>query len=227
MRTEQIALSPLAPGADLSLTVQRFGREGARPRIYVQASLHADEIPGMIAAHHLRERLTALEAEGKIKGEIILVPSANPIGLAQRVMGDPIGRFNLADGTNFRRVRLGLEGKAFRVFDYNFLYEFGGSGVEEGGRIVSAWAQYSALPVKLRVGAFQPTTGLEDAAKRSREIFVLLEGAMALILIHGDTAYAAAAAEAARRLVCSSAAVRLPAGVAGEELEAGSLAPAT
>lgn len=103
MRTEQIALSPLAPGANLSLTVQRFGPEGARPRIYIQASLHADEIPGMIAAHHLRERLTALEVEGRIKGEIILVPSANPIGLAQRVMGDHIGRFHLADGINFNR----------------------------------------------------------------------------------------------------------------------------
>jgi predicted deacylase len=103
MRTEQIALAPLAPGADLSLTVQRFGTEGARPRIYVQASLHADEIPGMIAAHHLRERLIALESEGRIQGEIVLVPSANPIGLAQRVLGDHIGRFNLADGINFNR----------------------------------------------------------------------------------------------------------------------------
>lgn len=103
MKTEQIALSPLAPGASLSLTVHRFGEAGARPRVYVQASLHADEIPGMIAAHHLREKLTALEAEGRIKGEVILVPSANPIGLAQRVLGSHIGRFNLADGLNFNR----------------------------------------------------------------------------------------------------------------------------
>lgn len=103
MRTEQIALSPIAPGANLSLTVHRFGEAGARPRVYIQAALHADETPGMIVAHRLRERLTALEAEGKIKGEIVLVPSANPIGLAQRVMGDHIGRFNLADGVNFNR----------------------------------------------------------------------------------------------------------------------------
>ncbi|HST93846.1 MAG TPA: succinylglutamate desuccinylase/aspartoacylase family protein, partial [Microvirga sp.] len=103
MRTEQIALAPLAPGADLSLTVQRFGTDGARPRIYIQASLHADEIPGMIAAHHLRERLAALEGEGRIRGEIVLVPSANPIGLGQRVLGDPVGRFNLSDGVNFNR----------------------------------------------------------------------------------------------------------------------------
>lgn len=103
MKTEQIALSPLAPGADLSLTVHRFGEPGARPRVYVQAALHADEIPGMIAAHHLRERLISLESQGKIKGEVILVPSANPIGLSQKVLGGPVGRFNLADGINFNR----------------------------------------------------------------------------------------------------------------------------
>ena len=103
MKTEQIALSPLAPGANLSLTLHRFGREGARPRVYVQAALHADEIPGMIVAHHLREQLRALEAEGRIEGEIVLVPSANPIGLAQKVLAVPVGRFDLATGTNFNR----------------------------------------------------------------------------------------------------------------------------
>jgi predicted deacylase len=71
--------------------------------VYVQAGLHADEIPGMLAAHHLRERLSALEEEGRIAGEIVLVPSANPIGLSQRVLGSAVGRFDLSDGVNFNR----------------------------------------------------------------------------------------------------------------------------
>ena len=103
MRTEQIALPPLAPGIGLALTVHRFGEAGARPQVYVQAALHADETPGMLVAHHLRERLTALEAEGRITGEIVLVPAANPIGLAQKVLGVPVGRFDLASGRNFNR----------------------------------------------------------------------------------------------------------------------------
>ena len=57
----------------------------------------------MIVAHHLREQLLALEAEGRIEGEIVLVPSANPIGLAQRVLAAPVGRFDLANGMNFNR----------------------------------------------------------------------------------------------------------------------------
>lgn len=127
MRTEQIALSPLAPGASLFLTIHRFGESDARPRVYIQAALHADEIPAMIAAHHLRERLKMLEAEGRITGEIILVPSANPIGLAQKVLGEPVGRFDLSNGVNFNRgypylvpqVAKRLEGRLTKDGDAN------------------------------------------------------------------------------------------------------------
>lgn len=103
MRTETIALPVVSPGAAHSLTVQRFGDAGARPQVYVQASLHADEIPGMICAVHLRQMLLAHEAAGQIRGEVILVPVANPLGLGQTLFGHAMGRFSLADGGNFNR----------------------------------------------------------------------------------------------------------------------------
>ncbi|ATQ41672.1 OprO/OprP family phosphate-selective porin [Caulobacter mirabilis] len=79
---------------------------------------------------------------------------------------------DLSDGANFRRVRLGIEGKAFGDFEYNFLYDFGGSGVEEGGKISAAWLQYNGLGwAKLRVGAFPPVTSLEDAASNASSLF--------------------------------------------------------
>lgn len=79
---------------------------------------------------------------------------------------------DLNDGFNFRRVRLGIEGKAFGDFEYNFLYDFGGSGVEEGGKISAAWVQYNGFgPVKLRVGAFPPVSSLEDAASNASSLF--------------------------------------------------------
>ncbi|GIK79274.1 MAG: TetR/AcrR family transcriptional regulator [Pseudorhodoplanes sp.] len=43
--------------------------------------------------------------------------------------------------------------------------------------------------------------GIADADARAREIWMLCEGAMVLILIHGDRGYVTAAAEAARRLL--------------------------
>lgn len=42
--------------------------------------------------------------------------------------------------------------------------------------------------------------GVVEAEERARELFVIVEGAMALILIHGDPDYALAAAAAAKRL---------------------------
>ena len=70
---------------------------------------------------------------------------------------------DLNDGTDFRRVRIGVDGRVFGDFEYNLLFEFGGAGAEDAGHIQEAWLQYSGLkPFHLRVGAFRPSEGLED-----------------------------------------------------------------
>lgn len=79
---------------------------------------------------------------------------------------------DLGDGANFRRARIGIEGKAFGDFEYNFLYEFGGTGNEEAGKISAAWVQYNGLgAAKLRVGAFPPPIGLEADTPVSGSLF--------------------------------------------------------
>ena len=69
----------------------------------IQASLHAEELPGMLAAYHLRPLLEAADAAGLIQGEVVLVPVANPIGLSQRLDHKPMGRFELDTSENFNR----------------------------------------------------------------------------------------------------------------------------
>jgi len=81
-----------------------YGSPGIGKKVYIQAALHADEVPGMLVAQFLRKQLDALEGAGKITGEIILVPAANPIGLSQAIIGAPFGRFDLTTGTNFNRA---------------------------------------------------------------------------------------------------------------------------
>ena len=103
MRHRTVLLAGSTPGTQRSLTVLSFGTPNARPRCYLQAGLHADEVPGMLVAQRLRTRLAALEAAGRLIGEIVLVPCANPIGLSQHVSGSHIGRFALGDGSNFNR----------------------------------------------------------------------------------------------------------------------------
>lgn len=57
----------------------------------------------MLVAHHLRALLAAAEAADLIQGEIILVPVANPLGLAQRLDHKPMGRFDLDSSENYNR----------------------------------------------------------------------------------------------------------------------------
>jgi uncharacterized protein len=116
MRADVIPLAGTAPGTSQHLTVLHFGDEAAAPVAYIQAGLHADEAPGMICAHHLRGLLEELEANGQIIGHIVLVPAANPIGLAQTLLGTHHGRFALGDGVNFNRAFPELaEGAAARL----------------------------------------------------------------------------------------------------------------
>ncbi|MCY1356022.1 Succinylglutamate desuccinylase / Aspartoacylase family protein [compost metagenome] len=89
------------PGSERSLSVFRFG-SGDR-KAYIQASLHADELPGMRTAWELKKRLTELEARGLLKGVIELVPVANPLGLGQLLLGNHQGRFDATNGKNFNR----------------------------------------------------------------------------------------------------------------------------
>jgi len=101
-RIDHSLLSP-SLGSHKTLTSFHFGAPGRGPKVYIQASLHAEELPGMLVAHHLRALLEAADAAGQILGEVVLVPVANPIGLAQRVDHKPMGRFDLDTSENFNR----------------------------------------------------------------------------------------------------------------------------
>ena len=95
---------PGAPGGSHHLQVLRYGDADARPKATLQAALHADEIPPMLVAWHLRTLLGELEAAGQIRGCIQLLPYANPLGLDQHLLGQHEGRFDLRDGVNFNRL---------------------------------------------------------------------------------------------------------------------------
>ncbi|MBT9466161.1 succinylglutamate desuccinylase/aspartoacylase family protein [Hydrogenophaga sp.] len=101
-RTEYPLLSP-SLGSQKTLVGFHFGTPGARPKVYIQASLHAEELPGMLVAHHLRERLEEAEKAGLLLGEVIVVPAANPIGLSQRLDHRAMGRFEFDTAQNFNR----------------------------------------------------------------------------------------------------------------------------
>jgi predicted deacylase len=91
------------PGSPHRLTVLSFGTPGSGRKAYLQAGLHADEFPGMLVLRILAGQLAEAEARGGIHGEILLVPQANPIGLAQTETSFLSGRIENGTGENFNR----------------------------------------------------------------------------------------------------------------------------
>lgn len=100
---ERIVLEGTTPGTRREVVLRRYGAAGARPKAYLQASLHADETPALLVAHHLARLLDVAQADGAIEGEVVLVPYANPIGLSQYVNAEQLGRCELRGGGNFNR----------------------------------------------------------------------------------------------------------------------------
>ncbi|TIM22248.1 MAG: succinylglutamate desuccinylase/aspartoacylase family protein, partial [Mesorhizobium sp.] len=91
-------------GVSYEFPVFRFdGSDKAAPSAYLQAALHAGELPGVVAIDALMPMLERAGAEGRIKGNITVVPQANPIGRAQYHFGEHQGRFHLGTRTNFNR----------------------------------------------------------------------------------------------------------------------------
>jgi len=101
--TTRLPLLQNSPGTQRTLTVYRFGKVGARPKVYLQAAIHANELPGVILLHHLLPMLEAADKAGRIKGEIVVVPVANIIGLSQHLNANHLGRFDLNLRENYNR----------------------------------------------------------------------------------------------------------------------------
>ncbi len=109
MLKETIILPQVSPGMSRTLSVFRYGKKGTSKKVYIQAGLHADEAPGFMVAHYLKELLDKAE----VLGEIILVPAANPIGLSQWRDDQLQGRFNFTNSINFNRDHLDLTSEVY------------------------------------------------------------------------------------------------------------------
>jgi len=136
-------------GSHKTLTSFHFGPVGLGPKVYIQASLHAEELPGMLVAHHLRALLAQAEAEGQLTGEVVLVPVANPLGLAQRVDHKPMGRFDLDTSENYNRHYPNLA-KAIEADVQDTLDHDGPANVARVRRAIAAYLHQWAPTTELQ-----------------------------------------------------------------------------
>ena len=102
-KTETIRLPEASPGTHRQLDIVHYGTPGQGPKAYLQAALHADEIPGLLVLHKLIRLLNTADSKGNIEGHIVVVPIANPIGSSQHYLGELAGRYDQSSGINFNR----------------------------------------------------------------------------------------------------------------------------
>ncbi len=152
MTSKKVAehLLPIAAvGTERKVISVHFGAKNSGVKAYIQAGLHADEAPGYLVANRLIELLDTADSAGKISGEIIVVPVANPIGLAQWGTDTIQGRFDASTNVNFNRRYYDLTAEIAEKID-------GLSGADAGKNI--AIIRQATREI---LAARQPTTEAE------------------------------------------------------------------
>lgn len=92
------------PGTTWTFPVLRFaGTVPGAPSAYLQAALHGNELPGVAALHYLVPMIERAESEGRLCGDVTLVPQANPLAAGQHLFQEHMGRFSFHTRTNFNR----------------------------------------------------------------------------------------------------------------------------
>lgn len=87
-------------GQILTVPVFTLTGEMPGPTVYIQANMHGAEIQGNAVIYQLLKRLSSLD----IRGQITLVPQANPLGGNHKSGEYTLGRFDPLTGENWNRL---------------------------------------------------------------------------------------------------------------------------
>jgi predicted deacylase len=100
---ETLRLRGDTPATTIELPFYRIGPPDAHEKIYLQAALHADEQPGTMVLHHLLPMLRQADEENLLRARFIVIPMANPFGMAHLVQRHHLGRYDTNTGVNYNR----------------------------------------------------------------------------------------------------------------------------
>lgn len=100
-----LQIGELAAGQALTLPIYHFKPNDVKatgPKVYIQANVHGAEVQGNAVIYQLMKQLERCD----IRGEITLVPLANPLGINQKSGEFTLGRFDPITGANWNREYL-------------------------------------------------------------------------------------------------------------------------
>lgn len=91
------------PGQTTLFTWFECGPPEAVAKVYLQAALHADELPGTMVLHHLLPLLHAADVAEQLRARFVIVPLATPLGMANFSFRVHLGRYDPNTGVNQNR----------------------------------------------------------------------------------------------------------------------------
>lgn len=97
---EVMHVGEMASGAALTVPVYRLKGADNAPSVYIQANMHGAEVQGNAVIFQLLELLRNTQ----LKGDITLVPYANPVGCNHKNGEYTLGRFDPITGVNWNRM---------------------------------------------------------------------------------------------------------------------------
>lgn len=160
-------------GNPLHIGAWRFEGDGSGPRVHLQAGVHADEIAGMLVLHQLLPRLQASQDQGRLRGNVTVVPQANPFGIGQFRQGKLLGRFHEATGQNFNR---GFDQSLAQVRPANTFAHWQKSLAQlaqDADLVLDLHTDDEALPYLYIHRSFWPEQGLALAAALQAEVVIV------------------------------------------------------
>ena len=102
-KLETLRLRGDTPATTTELPFYRIGPADAPEKVYLQAALHADEQPGTMVLHHLLPMLRQADEQELLRARFIVIPMANPFGMASLVQRHHLGRYDTNTGVNYNR----------------------------------------------------------------------------------------------------------------------------
>ncbi len=121
MIRKDICTRTLADGSLLSIPVFHFpGTDATAKKVYIQSGIHGSEVQGYLVALHLIDTLL----KNPPKGDVTIVPIANPYALNIKAGEYTLGCFDPVTGENWNRNYIDLSFLATEVLQENLSMPF-------------------------------------------------------------------------------------------------------
>jgi len=185
---ETLPVRMLPSGEVLSVRTYFFqGADPCAPSAYIQAGVHGTEVQGTAVCAQLLEQLAGLPSRA-IRGNLTLIPNANPHGLNSKFGEHTIGPFDAGTGLNWNRAYLDLREEARSVSAAGFKAQLVERLEERSAEILvrPSSMQRHALTLQRLAQRADVVLDLHTSARGSRYVYGPAYALELMALLHAE-----------------------------------------